>query len=561
MVNLQTGLKVDEIPFGSYPRPQLVRDSYISLNGKWDNGILVPFPLESSLSGYKGKATKKYDYTREFEIPAGFNVGKVLLHFQAVDQICKIYVDDNYVCFNEGGYLPFEVDITKYSKPEIHTLKVSVTDKLSHVYPWGKQKKKRGGMWYTPVTGIWQSVWLESVPEIYIENVTITPHIDSVDIEIKSEAEEFIVEVYEPSIGVRTGKEKVIFETAVTGKKTTVKIDTPMLWTPETPFLYGLKLKTALDEVTSYFALRTVSIGYVGGKQRILLNNKPIFIHAVLDQGYYPEGIFLPNNELGYENDILEMKKLGFNALRKHIKIEPECFYEACDRLGMLVLQDMVNNGNYNFLRDTALPTIGFKKRNDKLLHLSPKSRRFFIKHMLGTLLHLYNHPSIIYYTLFNEGWGQFKSDMIYETAATLDHTRIIDSTSGWFAQKESDVVSEHVYFHSIKSHSAKKPIVVSECGGFSYKEDDHVFNPDKTYGYGEYGTKEELTDAVVGLYKQEVVPYIDEGLCGCVYTQLSDVEDEINGFLTYDRKICKVDTTRMRELSGLLQSRICRDK
>jgi beta-galactosidase/beta-glucuronidase len=292
----------------------------------------------------------------------------------------------------------------------------------------------------------------------------------------------------------------------------------------------------------------------VDGIPRILLNEKPYFFHGLLDQGYFSDGIYTPASPKAYEFDILSMKKLGFNMLRKHIKIEPAQFYYDCDRLGMVVFQDMVNNGGYSFLRDTALPTVGMKRLNDKMLHRDPKTRAAFEDGMEKTVHQLFNHPCICYWTIFNEGWGQFDSAKMYERMKKLDTSRIIDTASGWFAGAPSDVESLHVYFKPFRFKESKKPVVLSEFGGYSYKPEGHVFNPFKTYGYRFFERRSDFEDALIRLYEQEIIPAVGKGLCATVYTQVSDVEDETNGLLSYDRKVLKVSEERMKVVDERLR-------
>lgn len=535
--------QVDRRPMGKYPRPSMVRDSYMCLNGKWDDGVTVPFPLESKLSGFQGEDTSHYVYHRRFCIEEEFMKDIVLLHFGAVDQVCDVRIDNATVCHHEGGYLPFEIDITDYVEiGKMQELTVEVNDNLDHFYPYGKQKKNRGGMWYTPVSGIWQSVWIESVPKDYVKHLEITPYLDKVVFNIDSDAEEFNVEIYDG--------EMLVYEGKFDDPYFTVNIKNPVLWTPDKPHLYDVTLSTKNDRVKTYFGLRTVSIGIVDGVKRILLNGKPFFFHGVLDQGYFPEGIYTPNNEYVYEEDILRLKSLGINTIRKHIKVEPECFYEACDRLGMIVFQDMVNNGSYSFLRDTGLPTIGITKLNDTKRRIGDDVKYSFEHNMEATIAHLYNFPCIVYYTIFNEGWGQFDSDVMYDIVKAMDSSRIVDSTSGWFWQNFSDVDSYHVYFKPFKMKKSYRPVILSEFGGYSLKIPEHSFNQKKNYGYGKAENSKELTDMIEKLYREEIIPAIKDGLCGTIYTQATDVEDETNGFYTYDRKICKVDAERMRKLA-----------
>ena len=300
----------------------------------------------------------------------------------------------------------------------------------------------------------------------------------------------------------------------------------------------------------TYFALRTVSIGKVGGVPRILLNGKPVFFHGVLDQGYWPDGIFLPGSPDGYTWDVKTMKDLGFNTIRKHIKIEPERFYYDCDRLGMIVFQDLVNSGEYHYLRDTAIPTIGGRLAT---YHEAPSERRrnFFLIHGEQTLAHLHNHPSILLYTLFNEGWGQHDTRSLYAHFKALAPDRIWNAASGWFKCSESDVQSEHIYFGSLNMRpDGRRPLLLTEFGGYSHSVSDHRFNLDEEYGYQKYASTAALQDALTRLYRSDILPQIRKGLCGTILTQLSDVEDETNGLVTYDRAVVKADAETMQAIA-----------
>lgn len=539
-----------------HPNPQVKRDKWYSLNGTWSlNGepVKVPFPPQSELSGYKGSIYDNMTYERSFTLPDNFDMPRVLLNFGAVDQIARVWLNDVLLGSHEGGYLPFSFDITDVVKrDEENILRVEITDKLSHIYAYGKQRKKRGGMWYTPISGIWQSVWLENVPENHIKNIKITPDLKGVNIDVEGVADSFDVlvklddgEALKTHIDGNSGRIELDGVVLADGSKYV-----PKLWTPEQPYLYPMTVISGEDRVESYFALRTISIEKRKGIQRVCLNGEPIFLHGVLDQGYFCDGIYLPACEEEYEQDILRMKELGYNLLRKHIKIEPPCFYEACDRLGMLVMQDMVNNGSYNFIRDTALPTIGFKKKRDDRGSIEKLRRKMFINHTKDTINHLYNHPSIVAYTIFNEGWGQFHSDKLYHMVKEWDSTRLVDSTSGWFAQQENDFDSEHIYFKVISLTPKERPLFVTECGGYSLAIPEHCYSKSKQYGYGACENSEMLTDKIEEMYRKMILPVIPKGLCGCIYTQLSDVEDEINGLYTYDRKVCKVEKERMKKLA-----------
>jgi len=563
-------------PWNVYPRPQMKRESFSILSDNWTlNGvpIRVPFPPQSSLSGYGKKVGSKLIYETVFTIPTDFQKKRILLHFGAVDQIAEVYVNGELAGTHEGGYLPFTFDITeRVHRNEENQLEVRVTDRLNRKYPYGKQCKKRGGMWYTPVSGIWQNVWLENVPETYIEKVILTPDLEGVFVRVKLagaltdgvEGEEQAgssIQQVQPddctaTIRLHNGETwKVSFQGEGSYISLTEHVDKsgqsyiPQLWSVDNPYLYEMTLETDTDKVETYFALRQIDIQERDGIKRVCLNNKPVFLHGVLDQGYFPEGIFLPAEPEEYERDILRMKELGFNMLRKHIKIEPEAFYYYCDKHGMLVVQDMVNNGGYSFLRDTALPTIGMKTRKD--VRKDNETSRIFKTHMKATLEHLFNHPSIVVYTLFNEGWGQFNSDEIYDLAKATDDSRLYDSTSGWFAQHKNDFDSEHIYFKTTPPEIKQRPVFVSECGGYSQVVPGHFFSKYNSYGYGGSDTEEALTELLVKMYEEMIIPGIQRGICGCVYTQLSDIEDEVNGLYTYDRKVCKVNKEIVQGISA----------
>ncbi len=548
------GEAVGENPWQTYPRPQLKRESYVNLNGLWeftvnqevalpksyDRQILVPFCPESILSGINEHFPDGSSlwYCRKFTLPEDFNKGKILLHIGAADQVAKVYVNRIFIGQHTGGYENFTLDITPFLEEE-NELVIAVFDDLrSTVLPYGKQSLTRGGMWYTPVSGIWQTVWLESVPEEYIENL-----------DIQVSLTEATITLTPPLSGTVTmdGKTYPIEE-----GRAVIAPENPHLWTPEDPYLYQFTVETEQDRVESYFALRTIE-----AKENLLcLNGKPYFFHGLLDQGYWSDGIYTPADPEAYAFDILEMKKLGFNTLRKHIKIEPEQFYYDCDRLGMVVFQDMVNNGDYSFFRDTALPTVGIQKRNDKKMHRDRLTRRAFLAGMKAAVSQLKNHPCIVYWTIFNEGWGQFDSAAAYEKLKALDSSRIIDSTSGWFRGKTTDVDSRHIYFtlwFTLKQ--SDKPLVLSEFGGYACAIEDHLFNPEKAYGYKTCKSTEDFQTALSELYITKVIPAIERGLCAAIITQVSDVEDEINGMLTYDRRVNKADADLMTQLSQALQA------
>ncbi|MBQ9781300.1 MAG: glycoside hydrolase family 2 [Clostridia bacterium] len=545
------------IPWANaYPRPQLRRNSFFCLNGEWEvaiddepYSIRVPFCPESLLSGLCIPPADciTLDYRKTFTLPEGFNKGRVILHFGAVDACAWVTLNGQRVGdAHNGGYEAFSVDITNNLQDE-NVLEVDCFDHLTHVSPYGKQRKDRGGMWYTPVSGIWQTVWLESVPETYIRSLRIDTTKNTATITAEG--------VTDGTVTVTTPDGDLSFP--LIDGKAAVKIPAPRLWSPEDPYLYEFTVEAGEDKVQSYFAFRTLEIKQVNGIPRLCLNGSPYFLHALLDQGYWSDGIYTPAAPECYEQDIIAMKSLGFNTLRKHIKVEPEQFYYDCDRLGMLVMQDMVNNGHYSFIRDTALPTIGLKKLPDKHLHRDKATRKAFFDGMEATVSQLRNHPCIIYWTIFNEGWGQFDGNAAYARLRELDPTRFIDTASGWFKGATSDVDSEHVYFKPVKLKYGNRPMVLSEFGGYAWKLEGHAANPVGTYGYRMFKDGQAFEDALVKLYEDEIIPAVAQGLCGAVYTQVSDIEDETNGLLTYDRRITKVDPERMRTIAEALTKTI----
>ena len=502
-----------------YPRPQLRRKEWQNLNGTWKvNGVMQEVPA--------ARTEEQLFYERSFDFHR--EKARVLLHFGAADQTARVTLNGQYLGEHLGGYLPFNFEITDAVAEGTNVLQVEVTDTLNHTYPYGKQTKKPGGMWYTPVSGIWQTVWIEQVPESYIQSVRITPDLQGVSLEIQ----------------VKSGEETYI-------RKERVEPSHPQSWTPEHPKLYTYTVTEGEDACEIYYALRTIDIREINGIRRVCLNGQPIFLHGVLDQGYFDPGRFLPASPKAYVQDIRELKALGFNLLRKHIKLEPEVFYAACDRLGILVMQDMVNSGDYRFFRDTLLGTLGFHWKDIKTD--TDERMSFFISHCEESLAALYNHPSVCLYTIFNEGWGQFNSDMLYTLLKTQDPTRLYDAASGWFQQKKSDFDSLHIYFRLKRLKPKIRPMLLSECGGYTL----NLRGSKKTYGYGAAKDQEELTKKIVNLYENMVIPAVKKGLCGCIYTQLSDIEEEINGLFTYDRKDCKVIPEQLLRISEKLRAEL----
>lgn len=536
----------------NYPRPLLKRNSFFSLDGEWllnKSKIEVPFPMESSLSGYNGSLKDNIlIYEKDFSLPTNFKKQNdiVLLHFGAVDQICEVYLNNKLIATHNGGYTNFEIDITGHLEKHNH-LRVECIDELNKFFPYGKQTKKPEGMWYTQVSGIWQSVWIEAVPKNYIKNIFIQTTLDKLIIDIDSDNIAFFV-----SIPINKRKAiKQYYET----KHIEIdlnQLENKRIWKIDDPYLYPVIISTKTDEVESYFAIREVKVI----DNQLYLNNEKIVLKGVLDQGYYKDGLFLPEDPLEYFNDILKMKELGFNCLRKHLKLEPQTFYFACDKMGMLVIQDMVNSGKFNFIYHAALPTIGIKINNDKLF----KDKRrfdFFIDHSSKIINSVKSHPSIVAYTIYNEGWGQQYADKAYDLLKALDPNRLFDTTSGWFNKHNSDFNSYHVYFKNKVLKRKDKLLLLSECGGFSNYTENHCDLVKKEYGYAKTNSEEALMNEYNQLYEKMIYPSIKNGMVGYIITQLSDVENEINGFYTYDREICKVDKKRILELNENVNNHI----
>ncbi len=545
----KAGRELAGVPWQRYPRPQLVREDWLCLNGEWDFGfegreerIRVPFCPESLLSGVETppKPGDELRYRRFFTLPSTWLGRRVLLHFGAVMRRAVVLVNGKELARHENGYLPFAVDVTGALREGKNELLVLVQNDLDPRFPWGKQRKDRGGMWYTPCSGIWQTVWLEPVPETYLRRLVIRTGTDWAEISAEG-LPEGLVRFNGREYPLEKGRVRI-------------PVEDPVLWSPENPRLYPFTVIGGEDRVESYFALRSLSVETVGGIPRLCLNGRPYFFHGLLDQGYWSDGLYTPAGPSAYARDISAMKRLGFNTLRKHIKIEPEQFYYDCDRLGMIVFQDMVNNGSYGFLRDTGLPSLGLSRVDDRKRNRDPETRENFYRSMEETVDQLYNHPCICLWTIFNEGWGQFSADAAYYRLRSQDKSRFIDSTSGWFHQSASDVDSLHIYFRRLSLGRENKPQLLSEFGGYCWKIPEHSFNLEKTYGYRQCPDRESFVRDLRALYEKQVLPLVSRGLCGAIYTQVSDVEDETNGLLSFDRAVEKLRPEDFADLAPRLQ-------
>ena len=558
----------ESIDTSKYPRPQMQRQNWQSLDGEWDckfvkgnlsnfidckdcnQKIRVPFSPESFLSGVN-RATAPDEvlvYKTSF---SRLEKDKItLLHFSAVDYECKVYLNDKEVGGHIGGYTAFDINITEQLQ-EQNTLVVYVVDP-SDTKPIsrGKQKIKHGGIWYTPTSGIWQSVWIEYLPKRYIKSLKITPDYDNSTVSIRA------------FINDGSNEFKVILQdnseeySSIDGE-VKIKLDTPIEWSPENPYLYYFKVICQDDEVSSYFAMRKFSVGKrKDGKPCFMLNNKPYFMSGLLDQGYFSDGLYTAPNDDALIYDIQLAKKCGFNTLRKHIKVEPMRWYYHCDRLGMIVWQDFVNGGGkYKKSAILLLPNIGIQIKDDHYGFYARKDeegRRLYYKEMEEIVNQLYNCPSIALWTPFNEGWGQFDSLKTCEYLRSLDNTRLIDHASGW-SDQGGEFRSIHKYFVPFKMpKKEKRPVILTEFGGYSLSLDGHRYSQ-KTFGYAKYRDKDKLNVALKNLWLKEIIPAKEQGLCASIYTQLSDVQDETNGIVTYDRQVVKVDCRLMAELNGKL--------
>ena len=578
-------------PLAEYPRPAMRRDSCEILNGPWQyaitqtaeypaawqGSILVPYSPEAPASGV-GRTLQPgqwLHYHRLFAPPAGEG-GRVLLHFGAVDYACAVQVNGHLVGGHRGGYWPFTLDITDLlNGTGRNSLWVAVQDPTGHgTQARGKQTLKPGGMFYPAQSGIWQTVWLERVPDNYIQTLTVTPDYDArtVTVRVHTAKPGGAVNLWAMvrAGGVTIAEDWGSDEADQDGEVTlNIPEEHFFPWSPDTPFLYDLTVGTnqgeeaGLDTVHSYFALRKWSCAPdAHGVLRFCLNDKPILLNGLLDQGYWPEGLYTPPSDAAVERELSEVKALGFNLLRKHAKIEPQRWYYHCDRLGLIVWQDIVNGGSaYNlwfvtYLTNVLQPLLrrfpDGKAAYSLLSRAKPAGREEYAHELADTVQALRCHPCIACWVPFNEGWGQFDAGKAVQALRTLDGTRLVDEASGWFDQGGGDVHSLHNYFYPLRIRPQKRTVALSEYGGIAWPMPGHE-PPHKTYGYGTAKDRQELTARYKKLQLKTVLPQLEKGLSALVYTQLTDVEDEVNGLFTYDRAAVKPDANAVRSVNAAL--------
>ena len=584
-------------PLAEYPRPAMRRDSCEILNGPWQyaitqtaeypaawqGSILVPYSPEAPASGV-GRTLQPgqwLHYHRLFAPPAGEG-GRVLLHFGAVDYACAVQVNGHLAGGHRGGYWPFTLDITDLlNGTDRNSLWVAVQDPTGHgTQARGKQTLKPGGMFYPAQSGIWQTVWLERVPDNYIQTLTVTPDYDArtVTVRVHTAKPGGAVNLWAMvrAGGVTIAEDWGSDEADQDGEVTlNIPEEHFFPWSPDTPFLYDLTVGTnqgeeaEFDTVHSYFALRKWSCAPdAHGVLRFCLNDKPILLNGLLDQGYWPEGLYTPPSDAAVERELSEVKALGFNLLRKHAKIEPQRWYYHCDRLGLIVWQDIVNGGSaYNlwfvtYLTNVLQPLLrrfpDGKAAYSLLSRAKPAGREEYAHELADTVQALRCHPCIACWVPFNEGWGQFDAGKAVQALRTLDGTRLVDEASGWFDQGGGDVHSLHNYFYPLRIRPKKRTVALSEYGGIAWPMPGHE-PPHKTYGYGTAKDRQELTARYKKLQLKTVLPQLEKGLSALVYTQLTDVEDEVNGLFTYDRAAVKPDANAVRSVNAALAAEFAR--
>ncbi|MBN2063825.1 MAG: hypothetical protein JW745_03405 [Sedimentisphaerales bacterium] len=569
-----------------YPRPQLVRDNWLNLNGLWnyaitpitapapqqyEGKILVPFSLESALSGVKKNLMPedKLWYQRTFTIPTNWSGKDVILNFDAVDWDTALWVNNVFVGTHKGCFDRFSFDITGYlNDSDTQEIIVAVSDPTSFgPQARGKQKFPPEGIWYTPVSGIWQTVWLEAVPrQTYIKELKITPDIDQKTVTVTPMLKAAFAKNYQVKVSVLDSGKQVAQAQVRGDKPVTINIDQPKLWSPDSPFLYDLKLtlidgdnnNTIIEEIDSYFGMRKISMGPNSkGKLVMHLNNQPLFHYGTLDQGWWPDGLLTPPSDEAMRYDIEITKEMGFNMIRKHIKVEPDRWFYWCDKLGMLVWQDMPS-GMLLVPKHEDRTIVHNPHHPQQIWHNDPDLQKrsettaqfeWELRRMIDTH---YNYPSIIMWVVFNEGWGQYDTFRITDAVKELDATRLVNAVSGWTLRPCGDVHDIHTYDVKVQEpeYFSDRVSVVGEYGGIGYAVKDHLWTTDKDRNWGYQQSEDFIKLLNDYTFKfDQIVKMKDNGLSGAVYTQTTDVEGEINGLLTYDRKVIKFDPAKMKAL------------
>ena len=548
-----------------YPRPQMVRERWANLNGFWkyaitpadaepvamDGQILVPFAVESALSGV-GRFVSENEalwYEREFTVPRGWNGDRVILNFGAVDWKAEVYVDGQKAGEHTGGYTPFSFDITDLlANGRKHTLKLKVTDGTDKWFqPRGKQVSRPHGIWYTAVTGIWQTVWMEAVPAAHVNSYYAEADIDagtlSVTVDAEVEAGDIVkIQLLADGAPVAEGE----------GKAVTLAVPDMKLWSPSDPYLYDLVIKVVrdgkeIDSVKGYTAMRKISYAQdESGHKRMLLNNEPLFQYGPLDQGWWPDGLYTAPTDEALAFDIVKTKELGYNLIRKHVKVEPARWYWHCDRLGMLVWQDMpsiADNStnvwdNRTYKRGTDTPVTDEGKAN-------------YYNEWAEIIEDFKGFPCIVCWVPFNEAWGQFDTDEVVKFTRSLDPSRLINYASGGnFVKCSGDIIDLHNYPHPDMYLYDKDYInVLGEYGGIGWPVEGHLWQPDRNWGYVQFKSADEVLDTYEK-YADMLIDLIDDGFAAAIYTQTTDVEGEVNGLMTYDRKVIKLDMDRLNAIN-----------